>query len=161
MGIEGPKNLIEALDIPGPEDLANEVASAADYIGSQGRDNQRQIIEISPTAGDWSRFWQWKPRWRESTRAQTGRVDSGQMIEDVEYETTQNPNRTEIEIGWVGGDMGYYAFQEYGGINSYTGGKSVVVEGMRSIARSQPKTAEEAREALRGFFTNFKNIQVR
>lgn len=157
MGVSGPKDLAKALGLDRAVERVHEtLRDEADVIGEIGQDAGRHVILTSPTEGDWSDFYAGNPRQKASERERTGRVDSGQMLEDYTYQWSASSNGVEIEVGWVGGDEGYYADQEYGFVNTYDNGKSVSVPGMNAQETSQPdvrrKTEAILEQLTRGVF---------
>ena len=152
MGVSGPKDLMAALGIQAQVDrIYRDVAVVAEDVGLAAEQLGRHVIETSPTLGDWSGFYQYKSRWKEDVRARTGRVDSGQMLRDYVYRVKkEGEGKYVIEVGWVDGDKGYYADQEYGFLwTSPDGSHSSAVPGMHAQERSKPDVKKFTDYALK------------
>jgi len=133
--------------------LSANVWNATQKIGKIAQDEGRWVIEHSPTKGDWSERFRKNPRWEETVRRSTGRVETGSMRDDYTYKVNKQGGRNyKIQVGWVGGDpLGYYEDQEWGfewsGFKG-GGGVQIMVPGMFAQDRSQPVVDEFAVQTL-------------
>jgi hypothetical protein len=91
------------------EGIATEVAEDAAEFGAQ---RMREYIATRGTG--------WVGKGIRATPE--GRIDTGQMYDDVKAGPVRhNPSGVAVNFGWVGNVESYYAAQEKGFVNTFTG----------------------------------------
>lgn len=83
------------------------IESDVSFIAEQGAQEMQANIEARGT--EYSRF-----RAEILGRGTTGRNDSGDMVNAVEWRVTSFPTRVNAEVGWLDEYKKYFAFQEKG-----------------------------------------------
>lgn len=92
-----------------PTALVNKVEKAVDESLAEGKAEMRSNIETRGTGNTWSRPWGGR------SGSYPGRVDSGDMLRDVDGKiTTVNSHVVEGILGWEDGSPTYYGYQENG-----------------------------------------------
>jgi hypothetical protein len=152
VAVNGPKDLATALGLKKIKGRLNVyVWQAANEIGKIAQDEGRWVIEHSATKGDWSKRFRKNPRWEESVRRHTGRVETGDMRDSYTYAVKKKAGGYKIDVGWIHGDPGYFEEQEWGFVwTGFQGGGGVQIDvpGMFAQDRSQPVVEELAMQAL-------------
>lgn len=125
---------------------------AANGIAQVAAQQGKHKIRTSPTAGDWSHFYAGNPRWKESVRKPTGRVETGAMLEDfIGRIDSSRLNHVVIEVGWVDNPQEYYGLQEFGFLwePDVSGtGVSVWVPGMGVLESTRESIEKYAARAI-------------
>lgn len=108
-----------------PKSTMDRVEAAVAEAAEKGKEVMREAIETRGTGKTW------KSSWFGRTGSFPGRVDSGDMLRDVEGEVlTRTATTVTGVVGWADNDPMYYALQEGGFRHVLTG---EMVEGMMAL----------------------------
>lgn len=125
-----------------PGRLMQRVATVMDDVLGDGANEMQSNIETRGTGREWSRPW--GPNGR--TGSYPGRVDTGQMIREVQGEVTSISNkRVTGTLGWPEDSPDYYRLQEHGFYHTLT---QEDVDGMRALADAEANTTPALMDAL-------------
>lgn len=118
------------------------VAVVMDDVLEDGAHEMQQNIETRGTGREWSRPW--GPNGR--TGSYPGRVDTGQMVREVQGEVVStSANRVTGVLGWPEDSPDYYRLQEHGFYHTLT---QEDVDGMRALADAEASTTPALVNAL-------------
>lgn len=134
---------LDALSRIGSSSLLDQAEVALEDALDKGRSAMREAISTRGTGKNWE-----KP-WGGRTGSYPGRVDSGDMLDDVDGKLLpRTPSTVSGQLGWENGSPFYYQLQEAGFTHTITGQD---VEGMMALA-------DAADIARRSLISDLQNI---
>jgi len=89
------------------EDLTMEIAN-------QAADKMRELISTKGTNRVWQRSWFSEKTGRYRDRSGPGRIDSGDMLNNVDVQFQRGDKQSRAAFGWIKKYEKYYKFQEEG-----------------------------------------------
>ena len=98
-------------------------------VAKQGAADMRHVIETD-----------------NQTKSGPGRIDSGQMLNDVTYEVINEGNAVKARWGWLNRKEQYYFYQDEGFFNVWA---QRAIPGMRALYYSLVAARERARAAFK------------
>ena len=123
-----------------PARLMRRVEQGMSRVLEGGKQDMRAYIEARGTGRTWQHPWGGR------TGSYPGRVDSGDMLNDVEGRVVaSDANGVTGVLGWAEGSPSYYRHQEHGFHNTLT---DTDVEGMRAFADAEADTTEALLDEL-------------
>lgn len=132
--VSGNERLERSLD---PARLMTRVEEIVNEVLGEGAEKMRTNIETRGTGKRWSHPW--GPNGR--TSSSPGRVDTGQMVREVQGEVIASDNTSVTGVlGWPEGSPEYYRHQEHGFNHVLTGED---VEEMRALRDAADETTPE------------------
>jgi hypothetical protein len=106
-------NLIKKLD--NTKTVAKQrVSGLTIEVAELGADKMRELIETKGTNRDWSGPWYSAKTNRYRSRSGPGRIDSGDMLNNVTAQFQRGQKESRAAFGWLKKYEEYYEFQEEG-----------------------------------------------
>lgn len=146
MGVRqtGSERLEQRLD---PARLMNRVERVMNDVLAEGAETMQDNIETRGTGNAWSHPW--GPNGR--TASSPGRVDTGQMLREVQGEVIASDNNGVTGVlGWPEGSPEYYRHQEHGFTHILTGEDVTEMRALRdAVDETTPKLFQELTKIAR------------
>lgn len=141
MGVTSSTTGLENL-IFNSKSIMGEIEDALEESLNEGADEMRGMIESRGTGNQWSR-----PGPSGRTGSYPGRVDSGNMLNDVESQISdRGDNYVEGWLGWKDNSPLYYRLQE-NGFNHRLAGRDI--PGMMALRDAAEETEKILEDKLR------------
>lgn len=112
-------------------------------VGEELRREGQEIIESSGRNQKWSRPWANRSDGQMREGSGPGRIESGQMRDDFDYQVLKGPKVTRLYVGWIKKFQDYYFYQNRG-FNHWLAGW---VEGMLVTKKLKSRQEELVRKA--------------
>ena len=137
--VSGNEQVVRSLD---PARLMQRVETVMNDVLGEGAERMQGYIETRGTGKRWTHPW--GPNGR--TGSSPGRVDTGQMIREVQGEVIASDNNGVTGVlGWPEGSPEYFRHQEHGFNHVLTGED---VEEMRALRDAADATTPELMDEL-------------
>lgn len=112
--------------------MTSEVREAVADAGAEGASEMRQMISTRGTAKG------------GRNPSNPGRIDTGDMLNDVKSKSSGSAGSVRAQFGWLGGQQKYYHYQEKG----FRHRNGVDVEGMYALVDSFELVTEDLKQKI-------------
>lgn len=127
--------------------VQQEIGDFTMEVAELGAEVAREIIRTEGRNRTWARPWRSEKTGRVRSGSGPGRIDSGDMLNNIDVQFQRGEKQSRAVFGWVKTYENYYKFQEEGFVHWISGeeipGMFAIRDSRRIMVNEAPKIAKK------------------